>query len=151
MLKQTHEPYSYITSFIQWLDAFWFMRFKMHYRAVYARTMHGRNGKLSASEKRTAAALFVGEAHEMTLNELAPTLFDKFVQFGYVHTRHPSEIRLFTSPGYTFTSKDAVIEQFNEEMKAKHSEAVAPTHADASRRQGRQASITSFFVQKDNN
>lgn len=137
-----------LTSFIQWLDAFWFMRFKTNYRNVYARAMHGKDGKLTASEKRIAVTLFVGEAHEQTMKDIEPTLFEKFVQFGYVHTKHPSEVKLFTSPGYKFTRSDAVVQQFNSEVVASASEAMAPITGAAppEARPQRQASITSFFA-----
>jgi hypothetical protein len=54
------------TSFIQFLDAFWFFRFKANYRRQYALAMHG-TGKLTASDQRVAMSLLVAEAHHETL------------------------------------------------------------------------------------
>ena len=55
-----------MTSFIQFLDAFWFFRFKANCRWQYALAMHGR-GNFTAADQRVAMTLLVAEAHHETL------------------------------------------------------------------------------------
>ena len=112
--------------------------------------MHGKGGSLTASEKRIAVTLFVGEAHEATLKDLTPTLMEKFASFGYLHGTRRGDIKLFTSPGYKFTPKDEVAEQFNVDTKASAtaSVAAAPISANAPAPRAQQRAITTFFAPK---
>ena len=59
-----------MTSFIQFLDAFWFFRFKTHYKHQFALAMHGKKEKLTASAQRVAMSLLVAEAHHRTLGHV---------------------------------------------------------------------------------
>ena len=58
-----------LASFFQWLDCFWFMRFKPHYRKLYSTTIYGNQRKLSAAEKHVAVTLLVAKAHESTMSD----------------------------------------------------------------------------------
>ena len=39
--------------------------------------------KLTVGEKRVAVSIIVAEAHALTMRALEPTIFTKFVSFGY--------------------------------------------------------------------
>ena len=85
--------------------------FKTNNRKVYAQTAHGNIRKLSAGAKRIAVSLLVAEAHELTMKALEPTIFQTFVQFGYIHTEHTRLMKLFTMPSdYKYAKKDDVIQ-----------------------------------------
>ena len=44
------------------------------------------------------------------MQALEPTMFEKFVQFGYVHTTHTGMMKLVTMPSdYKYAKKDDVI------------------------------------------
>lgn len=58
-----------MTSFIQFLDVFWFFRFKSNYRRQYALATHGAK-KMNLSEQRVAMSLLVAEAHHQTLKHV---------------------------------------------------------------------------------
>ena len=79
-----------MTSYVQWLDAFWVLLFTTKYRGVYTQTFHGKTRKLRAGAKGIVASLLVAEAHELTMHTLEPTIFQSFVLFGYIHTQHTS-------------------------------------------------------------
>ena len=51
--------------------------FKTRYRKVYAQTLAGKTKKLSATAKRVVVSLLVAEAHDLTLQALEPTIFQK--------------------------------------------------------------------------
>ena len=75
-----------MTSYCQWLDAFRMFLFKTNCRKVGAQTVHGMQIKLTVGEKCVIVSIIVGEAHELTTRALEPTIFAKFVSFGYVRT-----------------------------------------------------------------
>ena len=61
-------------------------------------------------------AIIVAEAHGLTMRALEPTIFAKFVSFGYVRTQHTHLMKKFTMPDdYKYTKKDEVIKQFQDE------------------------------------
>ena len=113
--------------------------------------MHGRDEKLTVAGKRIAVTLLVAEAHKQTMADLLPTLFQKFVQFGYVHSKPASEMHMFTMPStYKFSKVDAVVSQFNADVREA---AAAADHAPSQAAQLQaapqvQRSIASFFVAK---
>ena len=51
------------------------------------------------------------EAHELTMWALEPTIFEKFVQFGYIHSQHTRLMKLFATPSdYKCAKEDDVIQ-----------------------------------------
>ena len=133
-----------MTSYIQWLDAFWMFLFKTNYRKVYAQTAHGNIRKLSAGAKRIAVSLLVAEAHEITMKALEPTIFQKFVQFGYIHTEHTRLMKLFTMPSdYKYAKKDDVIQTLQATVLAAAKPPAAPEPVAQPKK--KQLSIASFF------
>ena len=54
----------------------------------------------------------VAEAHELTMQALEPTFFQKFVHFGYIHTQRTGMMMLFTMPSdYKYAKKEDAIQR----------------------------------------
>ena len=77
-----------LTSYVQWLDCFWFIRFKVHCRKLYNTAIYGNQHKLFAAEKRVAITLLVAEAHENTMSDVSPSMFEMFKVFGLIYNTH---------------------------------------------------------------
>ena len=54
------------------------------------------DGGADVDAKRVAVSLLVAEAHDLTMQALKPTTFQKFVHFGFIHPQHTSLMKLFT-------------------------------------------------------
>ena len=72
-----------MTSYCPWLDAFWKFWVETNHTKVCA---HGGpwHAEPGAAAERIAASMIVAEAPWLTVCALEPTIFEKFVKFGYV-------------------------------------------------------------------
>ena len=134
-----------LTTYVQWLDCFWFMRFKVHYRKLYNTTIYGNQRKLSAAEKRVAVTLLVAEAHEKTMADVARTMFETFKSFGLIYNSHTRDFKFFTAPTFRYEMVDAVMEQFKKDMIAAAKPAARPRPKPKPKAAPKQMPITSFL------
>ena len=117
---------------------------KTSHRRVSAQTVHGVLRKLTVGGTQVAVSIIVAEAHELNTRPLEPTIFDKFVSFGYVRTPHTRLIKVFTTPDDSkHSKKDGVIKQSQEEALEAARPGPAPAEPLAKEKQ---LSIASFFV-----
>ena len=90
----------------------------MHYRKLYNTTIYGNQRKLSAAKKRVAVSVMVAEAHENTMSDVAPTMFEAFKAFGLIYNTHSTDFKFFTAPTFRYEMVDAVMEQVKNDMIA---------------------------------
>ena len=135
-----------LTLCVQWLDCFWMMRFKVHYRKLYNTTIYGNQRKLPAAERRLAVTLMVAEAHENTMSDVAPTMFKTFKAFGLIYSTHTRDFRFFTAPTFGYEMVDAVMDQSKKDMIAPPKPATEAKPKPKPKAAAKQMSITSFLA-----
>ena len=139
------ETHKHLTTHVQWLDCFWFTRFKVRYKKLYGTTIYGNQRKLSAAEKRMAVSLLLAQAHEKTMADVAPTMFETFKFFGLIYNSHTRDFKFFTTPTFRYEMVDAVMEQFKKDMIAAAKPAARPRPKPKPKAAPKQMPITSFL------
>ena len=88
-------------------------------------------------------------SHELTMQALEPTTFEKFVQFGYIHSQHTRLMKLFPMPSdYKNAKKDDVIQTLHATVLAAAKPPPAPEPIAQPKK--KQLSIASFFRPNNN-
>ena len=106
---------------------------------------YGNQRKLSAAEKRVAVTLLVAEAHEKTMADVAPTMFETFKSFGLIYNSQTRDFKFFTAPTFRYEMVDAGMEQFKKDMIAAAKPAARPRPKPKPKVAPKQMSITSFL------
>ena len=118
-------------------------------KTMYAQAVHGKTRTMSAGAKRIAISLLVAEANELTMQALEPTIFEKFVQFGSIHSQHTRLMKLFTmTSDCKYAKMDDVIQTLQATVLAAAKPPPAPE--PIAQPQKKQLSIASFFRPNNN-
>ena len=100
-------------------------------------------------QKCIVVSLLVAKAHELTMHAVERTIFQKFVQFGDIHTQQRSLMKLFTMPSeYNSAKKDDVIRTLPATVLA--AAKPPPTAEPIVQPKKKQLSISSFFRPNNN-
>ena len=134
-----------LTAYVQWLNCFWFTRFKVQYRKPYSTTIYGNQRRLSAAEKGVAVTLLVAEVHEKTMADVAPAMFETFNSFGLIYNSHSRDFEFFTNPTFSYEMVDAVMEQFKKGMIAAAKPVARPRPKPKPKTAPKQMPIISFL------
>ena len=100
------------TSFIQFLDLYWFFVFKSNYRKAYSRFRSAHPGPLTAAQKRVMMTNLIAEAHAATFEVVKPKIVSHFTTLGYLYTPATQAIcpPPFVPFGYKFAPDGDIVQ-----------------------------------------